>query len=66
LDAEFDHTHQHLDRSRTNWVYQQAVEVSGQIFSDQTGRFPVTSSKGNQYIMVKDYQKTISQYTQTG
>jgi hypothetical protein len=52
LDAEFDHTHQHLDRSRTNWVYQQAVEVSGQIFSDQTGRFPVTSSKGNQYIMV--------------
>jgi hypothetical protein len=51
-DAEFDRTHQHSDRSRTNWVYQQAVEISGQIFSDQTGRFPVTSSKGNRYIMV--------------
>jgi hypothetical protein len=52
LDAEFDLTLKHSDRTRTNWVYQQAVQVSGQIFSDQTGRFPVISSKGNQYIMV--------------
>jgi hypothetical protein len=40
------------DRLRTNWVYQQAVKISGQIFSDQTGRFPVTSSRGNKYIMI--------------
>jgi hypothetical protein len=52
LDAEFDLTLEHSDRTRTNWVYQQAVQVSGQIFSDQSGRFPVTCSKGNQYIMV--------------
>jgi hypothetical protein len=56
LDAEFELTLKHSDRTRTNWVYQQAVQVSGQICSDQTGRFPVTSSKGNQYIMaVYDY-----------
>jgi hypothetical protein len=28
------------------------VEITGQIFSDQTGRFPITSSRGNKYIMV--------------
>ena len=28
------------------------MEVTGNIFTDQTGRFPVMSSKGNQYIMV--------------
>jgi hypothetical protein len=27
------------------------IEITGQIFSDQTGRFPITSSKGNKYIM---------------
>jgi mRNA-degrading endonuclease HigB of HigAB toxin-antitoxin module len=52
LDAEVDLTIKHSDRTRTNWVYQQTLQVSGQIFSDQTVRFPVTSSKGNQYIMV--------------
>jgi hypothetical protein len=33
-------------------VYAQIVDITGQIYSDQTGRFPVTSSKGNQYIMI--------------
>ena len=37
---------------RTNSVYTKVVEVTGKTFTDQTGRFPVTSSKGNQYIMV--------------
>ena len=37
---------------RTNFVYTKVVEVTGQIFTDQTGRFPVTFSKGNQHIMV--------------
>jgi hypothetical protein len=30
----------------------QAIEITGKIYSDQTGRFPVTSSRGNKYIMV--------------
>ena len=28
------------------------IEIEGKIFTDQTGRFPVTSSRGNKYIMV--------------
>ena len=28
------------------------IELEGKVFSDQTGRFPITSSRGNKYIMV--------------
>ena len=28
------------------------LATTGETFSDQTGRFPVTSSKGNKYIMI--------------
>ena len=28
------------------------VELSGKIYSDQTGRLPLTSSKGNRYVMI--------------
>ncbi len=37
---------------RTHCVYAKAIEITGQIYSDQTGRFPVTSSKGHKYIMI--------------
>jgi hypothetical protein len=37
---------------QTHFEYAQVVNITGQIYSDQTGRFPVTSSKGNQYIMI--------------
>ena len=37
---------------RTHWVAAQAIEVQGSTFSDQTGRFPITSSRGHKYIMV--------------
>jgi hypothetical protein len=33
-------------------VYAKAIEITGQIYSDQTGRFPVTSSNGNKYVMI--------------
>jgi hypothetical protein len=39
-------------KTRTNWVYMQPIEVTGKIFSNQTGRFPLTSSRGNKYIMI--------------
>ena len=32
-------------------VCMRPVEVSGQIFSDQTGRFPRVSSRGNRSVM---------------
>jgi hypothetical protein len=37
---------------RTHWVYAAIFEPTGQIHTDQTGRFPITSSKGNKYIMI--------------
>ena len=36
----------------TNLVFFKTVDLSGKFFTDQTGRFPVTSSKGNKYILV--------------
>jgi hypothetical protein len=36
---------------KTQFVYA-ATKYAGQIYTDQTGRFPVVSSKGNKYIMI--------------
>jgi hypothetical protein len=36
---------------KTQYVYAATIDVD-QIYTDQTGRFPVVSSKGNKYIMV--------------
>jgi hypothetical protein len=30
----------------------QPIPVTGKIFTDQTGRFPITSSRGNKYVMI--------------
>jgi hypothetical protein len=35
----------------TQFVYAATIDA-GQIYTDQTGRFPVVSSKGNKYIMI--------------
>ena len=37
---------------KTNEFFCKTVELKETLFSDQTGRFPVTSSKGNKYVMV--------------
>jgi hypothetical protein len=36
---------------KTQFVYAATIDA-GQIYTDQTGRFPVVSSKGNKYIMM--------------
>jgi hypothetical protein len=36
---------------KTHYVYAATIDA-GQIYTDQTGRFPVVSSKGNKYIMI--------------
>jgi hypothetical protein len=36
---------------KTQYVYATTLDA-GQIYTDQTGRFPVVSSKGNKYIMI--------------
>jgi hypothetical protein len=33
-------------------VYMKPISIIGQIHSNQTGRFPITSSRGSKYIMV--------------
>ena len=37
---------------RHHELFIKTVELSGKIYSDQTGRFHLTSSKGNKYFMV--------------
>jgi hypothetical protein len=37
---------------QTNWVFVSAIQATGQIYTDQTRKFPVTSSLGNKYIML--------------
>jgi hypothetical protein len=36
---------------KTQFVYAATIDA-GQIYTDQTGRFPVVLSKGNKYIMI--------------
>ena len=44
------HPAQH--QQRTNYVFADCHDITGQIFSDQPGRFLVSSISGHQYIMV--------------
>jgi hypothetical protein len=49
---------------KTHFVYAATIDA-GQIYTDQTGRFPVVSSKGNKYIMILydyDGNAILSQY----
>eukprot|EP00804_Cyclotella_cryptica_P012508 CCRYP_017699-RA/>CCRYP_017699-RA protein AED:0.43 eAED:0.43 QI:0/-1/0/1/-1/1/1/0/203 len=40
------------NNDKTNVVYMSTIEVDGQLFTNQTGRFPVTSNRGNNYIVI--------------
>eukprot|EP00804_Cyclotella_cryptica_P020487 CCRYP_019795-RA/>CCRYP_019795-RA protein AED:0.41 eAED:0.41 QI:0/-1/0/1/-1/1/1/0/277 len=40
------------NNDKTNMVFLTIAKVDGQLFTDQTGRFPVTSSRGNNYIVI--------------
>ena len=46
--------------SQENLVCMQPINVSGQIFTDQTGRFPRVSIRGNKSVMVLyDYDNNV-------
>ena len=51
-DPEHYQFPQAMQSENTNLVIFKTVDISGKIYTDQTGRFPVTSSKGNNYILV--------------
>ena len=49
-----------LDGQRTHVCFLSVEAFTGQVFSDQTGRFPVPSSSGNNYLMVVyDYDSNL-------
>ena len=37
--------------ARSHQVFVETVELTGKVSTDQTGRFPVTSSRGSKYLM---------------
>jgi hypothetical protein len=51
-DAQVLVTEPDIDNGvKTQFVYAATIDA-GQIYTDQTGRFPVVSSRGNKYIMI--------------
>ena len=42
----------HNDNSRTHNVFLRVTDMNGKMYTDQTGRFPITSSRNNKYIMI--------------
>jgi hypothetical protein len=51
-DAKVIFTEPEIDHGiKTQFVYAATIDA-GQIYTDQTGRFPVVSSKGNKFIMI--------------
>ena len=51
-DPEQDYFPQATQSENTDLVILKTVDMSGKSYADQTGRFPVTSSRGNKYILV--------------
>jgi hypothetical protein len=53
-------TEPYLDQGiKTRYAYAATIDT-GQIYTDQTGRFPVVSSKGNKYIIILyDYDRNV-------
>ena len=33
-------------------VYMSITDIDGKLYSDQTGRFPITSNRGNCYVLI--------------
>ncbi|KAL7474761.1 hypothetical protein ACHAW6_000714, partial [Cyclotella cf. meneghiniana] len=40
------------NNDKTNMVFMTMVEINRQLFTNQTGRFPITSNRGNNYIVI--------------
>lgn len=45
-------TEQVAATARTHETYYDVFQPTGQVYTDQTGRFPAISARGNQYVMV--------------
>lgn len=54
VDNSFDIPHEQLTPAEANRVYVQLHRLPHQLSSDLTGRFPVPSSTGSQYVLVTE------------
>ena len=61
-DLEHDQFPQATQSENTNLVFFKTFDLSGKMYTDQTGRFPVTSRKGNKYILVAYHYVTLPIY----
>ena len=52
LPNPMDEPDQAPNNDKTNIVFMTLAEVEGELFTDQTGHFPVTSNCGNNYIVI--------------
>ena len=52
IDNHMADAPQELLNARTNLIFTHIHAIDGVISSNQTGRFPITSSRGNKYLMV--------------
>ena len=57
-DPEQDQFPPSTQSEDTNLFFLETVDLTGTFYTDQTGRFPVTSSKGNKYILVAYYYES--------
>jgi hypothetical protein len=46
------HVPQELRNTRTHFVFMAIYEINGKLFTNQTGRFPITSNHGHTYVVV--------------
>ena len=45
-------TEEALWKARVNKFYLKTIDLTSTLYSDQTGRFPITLSRGNKYVMI--------------
>jgi hypothetical protein len=51
-DDTIDLVAQEPNNAMTNLVYMHTHDITGQIFKDQTGHFPITSNQGHAYLVI--------------
>ena len=49
---------QHAPSAQSHQLFVKTVELTGKVSTYQTGRFPVTSSRGSKYLMVLYYHNS--------
>ena len=62
---EQDQFSQSMQSENINLIFFNTVDLSGGVYTDRTGRFPVTSSKVNKYILVSYHYESNTIHAET-